>query len=86
VYYSNALLILTVVHRGIKSTKLRREKLKLLKSTSYGYPNTQYMKNSTFVYMLKIEYVPKINILGLEMMMKNGLRNSALPKIIFLTS
>ena len=30
--------------------------------------NTQYMRNSNFVYVLKMEYVPKINIFGLQMM------------------
>ena len=30
--------------------------------------NTQYMRNSNFVYVLKMEYVPKINIFGLKMM------------------
>ena len=32
--------------------------------------NTQYMGNSNFVYVLKMEYVPKINIFGLQMMVK----------------
>ena len=30
--------------------------------------NTPYMRNSSFVYVLKMEYVPKINIFGLKMM------------------
>ena len=30
--------------------------------------NTQYMRNSNFVYVLKMEYVPKMNIFGLKMM------------------
>jgi hypothetical protein len=30
--------------------------------------NTQYMRNSNFVYILKMEYVPKINIFGLKIM------------------
>ena len=30
--------------------------------------NTQYMRNSNFVYVPKMEYVPKINIFGLKMM------------------
>ena len=31
------------------------------------------MRNPDMVYVLKIEYVPKINIFGLKMMMKCGL-------------
>jgi hypothetical protein len=34
---------------------------------------TQYMKNPDMVYVLKMEYVSKINIFGLKMMMKSGL-------------
>ena len=30
--------------------------------------NTQYMRNSNFVYILKMEYVPKINIFDLKIM------------------
>jgi hypothetical protein len=35
--------------------------------------NTQYMRNPDMVYVLKMEYVPKINIFGLKMMVKSGL-------------
>ena len=35
--------------------------------------NTQYMTNSTLVFPVKMEYVTKINIFGLKMMMKSGL-------------
>ena len=34
------------------------------------------------VYVLKIEYVPKIDIFGLKMMLKSGLER--IPKIVFL--
>ena len=37
--------------------------------------NTQYMRNPDMVYVLKMEYVYKINIFGLEMMVKSGLKN-----------
>ena len=42
----------------------------------YGWKiavNTQYMRNPDMVYLLKMEYVPKINIFGLNMMVKSGL-------------
>ena len=36
--------------------------------------NTQYMRNPDMVYVLKMEYVvSKINIFGLNMMVKSGL-------------
>ena len=35
--------------------------------------NTQYMRNSDMVYVLKMEYVSKINIFGLNMIVKSGL-------------
>ena len=35
--------------------------------------NTQYMRNPDMVYILKMEYVSKINIFGLKMMVKSGL-------------
>ena len=35
--------------------------------------NTQYMRNPDMVYVLKMEYVSKINIFGLKMMVKSGL-------------
>ena len=35
--------------------------------------NTQYMRNHDMVYVLKMEYVSKINIFGLKMMVKIGL-------------
>ena len=34
------------------------------------------MTNSTLVYPVKMEYVYKINIFGLKMMVKSGLENS----------
>ena len=38
------------------------------------YPlNTQYKRNSNFVYVLEMEYVHKINVFGLKMMVKSGL-------------
>ena len=40
--------------------------------------NTQYMRNSNFVQLLKMEYVSKINIFGLKMMVKSGLELAAL--------
>ena len=42
------------------------------------YFNTQYMRNPDVVYTLKIDYVSKINIFGLNMMVKSGLE-----KIVF---
>ena len=35
--------------------------------------NVQYMRNSTIVYWLKMDYVSKITIFALKMMMKSGL-------------
>ena len=35
--------------------------------------NTQYMRNPDMVYVLKMKYVSKINIFGLNMMVKSGL-------------
>ena len=35
--------------------------------------NTQYMRNPDVVYVLKMEYVSKINIFGLKPMVKRGL-------------
>ena len=35
--------------------------------------NIQYMRNPDMVYVLKMEYVSKINIFGLKMMVKSGL-------------
>ena len=35
---------------------------------SSGVINTQYMRNSNFAYVFKMEYVPKIDIFGLKMM------------------
>ena len=35
--------------------------------------NTQFMRNTDMVYLLKMEYVSKINSFGLNMMMKSGL-------------
>ena len=35
--------------------------------------NTQYLRNPDFIYLLKMEYVHKINIFGLKMMAKSGL-------------
>ena len=35
--------------------------------------NTQYMRNPDIIYVLKMEYVSKINIFGLKMMVKSGL-------------
>ena len=40
---------------------------------SYNSINTQYMRNPDMVYVLKMEYVSKINIFGLKMMVKSGL-------------
>ena len=37
------------------------------------YINTQCMRNPDMVYVLKMEYVSKINIFGLKMMVKSGL-------------
>ena len=34
---------------------------------------TQYLRNPDMVYVLKMEYVSKINIFGLNMMVKSGL-------------
>ena len=34
--------------------------------------NTQYMRNPDMAYILKMEYVSKINIFGLKMMVKSG--------------
>ena len=35
--------------------------------------DTQYMRNPTMVYLVKIEYVSKSTIFGLKMMVKRGL-------------
>ena len=35
--------------------------------------NTQYMRNPDMVYVLKMEYVSKITIFSLKMMVKSGL-------------
>jgi hypothetical protein len=35
--------------------------------------NTQNMRNSNLVYVSKMEYVHKVNIFGLKMMVKSGL-------------
>ena len=37
------------------------------------YFNTQYMRNPDMVYVHKMEYVSKIIIFGLKMMVKSGL-------------
>ena len=37
---------------------------------------TQYMRNPDMAYLLKMEYVSKINIFGLKMMVKSGLENN----------
>ena len=46
------------------------------------------MRNSTFVYPVKREYVHKVDIFGLKMMVKSGLEkvfwNSSMRKMIFL--
>ena len=36
--------------------------------------NTQNMRNSNLVYVSKMEYVHKVNIFGLKMMVKSGLK------------
>ena len=36
---------------------------------------TQYMRNPDMLYVLKMEYVSKINIFGLIIMVKSGLEN-----------
>ena len=52
--------------------------------------NTQYMRNPDMVYVLKMEYVYKINIFGLNMMLKSGLEKIFLKflhaRAIFLVS
>ena len=40
--------------------------------------NTQYRRNSTFVYPVKMEYVSRINISSLKMMVKSGLEKNIL--------
>ena len=35
--------------------------------------NTQYLRNPDFIYVLKMEYVHKMDIFGLKMMVKSGL-------------
>ena len=43
------------------------------------YPlNTQYKRNSNFVYVLEMEYVHKINVFDLKMMVKSGLEKMIL--------
>ena len=44
---------------------------------SFLTPNT-YVTNSYFVCVLKMEYVPKITIFGLKMMVKSGLEKTFL--------
>ena len=36
--------------------------------------NTQYMRNPDMAYLLKMEYVSKINIFGLKMILKSGVK------------
>jgi hypothetical protein len=44
------------------------------KATDYQQNlNTQNMRNSNLVYVPKMEYVHKVNIFGLKMMVKSGL-------------
>ena len=45
----------------------------LLWENRIAYFNTQYMRNPDMVYILKMEYVSKINIFGLKKMVKSGL-------------
>jgi hypothetical protein len=40
--------------------------------------NTQHMRNSTFVYPVKMEYVSRINMFSLKMMVKSGLEKNIL--------
>ena len=35
--------------------------------------NAQYVRNLTIVFLVKMEYVPKIDIFGLKMLVKSGL-------------
>ena len=37
--------------------------------------NTKCMRNPTVDYLVKMEYVSKITIFGLKMLMKSGLKN-----------
>ena len=45
----------------------------LVKHNRFRLLNTQYMGNSDMPYVLKMEYVSKINNFGQKMMMKSGL-------------
>ena len=45
-----------------------------------GNFTTQYMRNPDMVYVVKMEYVSKLDIFGLNMMVKSGLEK------IFLTA
>ena len=45
-----------------------------LKPYSFHAPfNTQYIRNPDMVYVLKMEYISKIHIFGIKMMVKSGL-------------
>ena len=52
---------------------IRLESLIASQLLDYLTFNTQYMRNPDMVYVLKMEYVSKINIFGLNMMVKSGL-------------
>ena len=43
--------------------------------------NTQYMRNPDMIYVLKMEYVSKINIFGLNMTVKSGLEKISKTKL-----
>ena len=43
--------------------------------------NTQYMRNPDMVYVLKMEFVSKINIFGLKIMVKSGLEKFILKSL-----
>ena len=53
--------------------ELSAHETNLMKMRSVTQFNTQNMRNSNLVYVPKMEYVHKVNIFGLKMMVKSGL-------------
>ena len=47
--------------------------------------NTRCMRNSTFVDSLRMEYVSKIDVFGLKLIVKSGLAIPLMRNTIFLT-
>ena len=56
--------------------KTKQKKLTKDQNQIFELLNTQYLRNPDFIYVLKMEYVHKINIFGLKMMAKSGLEKN----------